>query len=459
MNNENDINNEELLMKFRNLNLLKIYYYSNKIRLGCNCNNDANYCDCYEGYVIGETNRNYDCYISAGISEESFSRDFINKYNMNVRNTFAFDGTINNYPRQYTKNIIFYKRNISPYKDSKNATLEYFINKYDNIFLKMDIEGAEYPWLKFLSSEQLNKFKQIVIEFHGINDDSLGTKLEDKIECLNKLCITHYPIHAETNNSIPDVIEMTYLRKNLFETIPMLNTEIFFIENLNYMNNKNNLVLGLCQGYMALKYHMKEALIEKGINQKATFCPPIALFSKKYYYEICNLNHNKIYDFCFIGSINSNNKSRKWVIDFAKKKFTNNSIFINTDNNPNWISLGSFDYSNKNLGYCPKNMPNNQSKKVQYRVVKENMEYFETMCRSKYCLCPAGDAPWSFRFYEVLMCKSIPIVESWHHTYRTKEEANINYKYVLYKNINDEINYNEYINENIRIFENYHLLK
>lgn len=47
------------------------------------------------------------------------------------------------------------------------------------------------------------------------------------------------------------------------------------------------------------------------------------------------------------------------------------------------------------------------------------------MCQSKFVLCPADDAPWSFRFYEVLMCKSILIVESWHHTYRTKEEANI----------------------------------
>jgi hypothetical protein len=469
MNNENNINNEELSIKFKNLNLnsSKMYYYSNKIRLGCNYGPHSG---CYTGYVIGETNGNYDCYISAGVFEESFSRDFINKYNMNATNSFAFDGTINNYPRQYTKNITFYKRNISPYKDRKNATLEYFINKYDNIFLKMDIEGAEYPWLKILSSEQLNKFKQIVIEFHGINDDNWGTKLEDKIKCFEKLSETHYPIHAHENNSdeiyinIPNVIKLTYLRKNLFKTIPLLNTEIFPIENLNYMNNKINLVLGWCQGYMGLKYHMEEALIEKGINQKATFCPLIALFSKKYYYEICNLNHNKIYDFCFIGSINSNYESRKWVIDFAKKNFTNNSIFINTDNDTNWISLGSFDYSNKKLGYCPKIMPNNHTKKVQYRVVKENITYFGTMCRSKYCLCPAGDAPWSFRFYEVLMCKSIPIVESWHHTYRTKEEANINYKYVLYENINDEINYDEinyddYINENIRIFENYHLLK
>lgn len=230
-----------------------------------------------------------------------------------------------------------------------------------------------------------------------------------------------------------------------------------------------NLDLGWCQGYMGLKYHMEEALkekysfdnIENGeqlFSLISTDCPPFALFSKKYYNEICELNHNKIYDFCFIGSINSNYEARQWVIDFAKKYFTNKSIFINTDNNPNWELIGSFDYSNKNIGFCPKSAPDNQSRQVQYRVVKDNIEYFEKMCQSKYCLCPAGDSSWSFRFYEVLMCKSIPIVESWHHTYRTKEESNINYKYILYQNIENNINYDEYVNENTKLFENYHLL-
>ena len=102
-------------------------------------------------------------------------------------------------------------------------------------------------------------------------------------------------------------------------------------------------------------------------------------------------------------------------------------------------------------------MPDNQSKKVQFRVVKENINYFEKMCKSKFVLCPAGDAPWSFRFYEVLMCKSIPMVESWHHTYRTKEEATINYKYVLYPNFKTT-NCKGIVLENTRIFERYHLL-
>jgi hypothetical protein len=222
---------------------------------------------------------------------------------------------------------------------------------------------------------------------------------------------------------------------------------------------KNNLDLGWCQGYMAIQYHMEEALIEKNIDSiKPVPNPPIAIFSNKYYNEINELDHNKIHDFCFIGSIESNYQERQWVIDFAKKYFTCNSIFINTDNKPDWKSLGTFDYSNNNLGFCPKNTPDNNSKKIQYRVVKENIYYFEKMCQSKFVLCPAGDAPWSFRFYEILMCKSIPIVKSWHHTYRTKEEAEINYKYLLIEDIKNDLMYDDYMNENIYLFEKHHLL-
>jgi len=221
------------------------------------------------------------------------------------------------------------------------------------------------------------------------------------------------------------------------------------------------------QHYMGLKYHMEDALAENMLDiNHANWNPPIAIFSKKYYNEMNELNYEKKYDFCFIGSINSNYESRKWCIEFAKKNFTSNSIFVNTDNDLNWELLGDFDYSNQNLGYCPKlaGYPKNQSKQIQYRIIQENLFYFETMRQSNFVLCPAGDAPWSFRFYEILMCKSIPIVESWHHTYRTKEESKLKYKYLLFNNIEEILNientsYNDLVNENTNIFETFHTLQ
>lgn len=219
--------------------------------------------------------------------------------------------------------------------------------------------------------------------------------------------------------------------------------------------------LGWCQGYMALQYHLEDAFIENNLDISSVsyelYRPPIAIFAKKYYNEINALDNTKKHDFCFIGSMESSYENRKWVIDFAREHFTSNSIFINTDYNSNWKLLGDFDYSDKNLGFCPKHY--DQSRGSQYRIVQENLFYFKTMRQSKYILCPAGDTSWSFRFYEVLMCKSIPIVEKWHHTYRTVEESNINYKYILSSN-SDELllDNSNIIYENTNIFEKYHLL-
>jgi len=222
-----------------NLELLEVYNFDKKIR--CGSNSDG-------GYVLAELDGEYDCYISAGISnEESFSRDFINKYNMNEYNCFGFDRTINSYPYKYTNKISFIKKNINSFNDDNNSNLSFLIDKYSNIFLKMDIEGGEYPWLLSLEESQLSKFKQIVIEFHGITNDGWRTNYNDKVRCLEKLSKTHYIVHAHGNNyaqvvnNIPDVIELTYINKNYFNSVPELNTQTLPLENLDFPNNANSL--------------------------------------------------------------------------------------------------------------------------------------------------------------------------------------------------------------------------
>jgi hypothetical protein len=224
-------------MNNNDLELLKVYKFDNKVRYGEKCDG---------GYVLGELNETYDCYISAGISnEESFSRDFINKYNMNKYNSYGFDGTINDYPYHYTDKITFNKKNINSFNDENNTNLNDLLNKYENIFLKMDIEGGEYPWLLNINETQLNKFKQVVIELHGITNNGWGCNYDDKIKCLQKLSNTHYIIHAHGNNyshvvnNIPDVIELTYVNKKYFDKVPELNTQCFPIYNLDFPNNSS----------------------------------------------------------------------------------------------------------------------------------------------------------------------------------------------------------------------------
>ena len=104
------------------LDLLQVYQYDTKIRLGVN--HDG-------GYVIGDLSGAYDLYISAGVSnEESFSRDFIAKYNMNETNSYAFDGTIEDYPYNYTKNITFIKKQIGGLNNDTATNLSFLIDKY-----------------------------------------------------------------------------------------------------------------------------------------------------------------------------------------------------------------------------------------------------------------------------------------------------------------------------------------
>ena len=227
-----------------NLETLKVYHFDKKRRLGLNSDG---------GYVFGELDsvQLYDCYISAGVSsEESFSRDFIEMHNMNKDNCYAFDGTIDDYPYHYTDKIQFVKKNIGSNNDDYNTNLVDLIDKYNDIFLKMDIEGGEYPWLLSMNEIQMKKFKQIVIELHGITGDWLGD-FNDKKKCLEKLAESHYIIHAHGNNhamvfdNIPDVVELTYIRKDYFVDIPKLNTTPLPTPGLDFPNHPHYNDIGL----------------------------------------------------------------------------------------------------------------------------------------------------------------------------------------------------------------------
>ena len=220
---------------------LTVYQHDEKMRLGANSDG---------GYVFGDQIGGYDCYISAGVSdEESFSRDFIIKYGMTKTQCFAFDATIEDYPYEYTNDINFIKKNIGSHQTDTTTNLKEYNENYNNIFLKMDIEGGEYPWLESLSESDLRHYKQIVIEFHGINDDSWNTSYQTKRDCLKKLANTHYLIHAHGNNwaglrvvnnvLIPEVIELTYIRKDVLNH-PFFNTTAFPIADVDFKNNVNN---------------------------------------------------------------------------------------------------------------------------------------------------------------------------------------------------------------------------
>jgi hypothetical protein len=169
----------------------------------------------------------YDACISCGIADDiSFELDFISKYNIDC---FAYDGTIDDIPSHNSNRLFYIKKNIGDRETDQTTNLLSKINNYNDLFLKMDIEGYEYMWLGQCTQENLNKFKQIVIEFHFPFSSfefaqQYNPSIEHRLNCLKKLSETHTLIHLHANNccgtrifegvTVPNVFECTYVRKD-----------------------------------------------------------------------------------------------------------------------------------------------------------------------------------------------------------------------------------------------------
>lgn len=181
------------------------------------------------GYIIAEIpDAKFKVFLAGGIQDDiSFEEDFVVKY-PNVM-SFAFDGTIDDLPNQNDK-ITFIKKNIGYENNAQVTNLHSIINSTDSIFVKMDIEGGEIPWIKSLSDEQMNKFEQIVMEFHWPFSNN-------EIDVFDKINRNHYLIHFHGNNCcgvrnhngviVPNIFECTYLHKKYFTNgPPELNTDL-----------------------------------------------------------------------------------------------------------------------------------------------------------------------------------------------------------------------------------------
>ncbi|WCT77378.1 FkbM family methyltransferase [Novosphingobium humi] len=99
----------------------------------------------------------------------------------------------------------------------------------NNMLLKCDIEGAEWPVLQNIPNEILRKFSQMVFEIHDINMISQPEKMEGVRNALYNLTASHHIVHVHGNNyggwtviggiPLPNVIEVTLLRKDMGEFV------------------------------------------------------------------------------------------------------------------------------------------------------------------------------------------------------------------------------------------------
>lgn len=140
---------------------------------------------------------------------------------------FQYDASIEQAPDEHP-NIKFHKYFLAgleregPYKTVEEILRDHNHASRNDIILQMDIEGAEWEVLPLLSPEQLNCFKQIIVEFHHID------KQEYACPIFRKLRQTHTPIHFHYNNNaascfyLPrqgfiynaEALELTYVRND-----------------------------------------------------------------------------------------------------------------------------------------------------------------------------------------------------------------------------------------------------
>lgn len=103
-------------------------------------------------------------------------------------------------------------------------TFDYHLSKYNlknkKIFLKIDIEGAEYDVLSTKSFyDNLNNVVQLTMEFHFLKEN-----IKKISEIIEKLSYTHSLIHIHGNNNggtftlnekkIPEIIEVAFLHNS-----------------------------------------------------------------------------------------------------------------------------------------------------------------------------------------------------------------------------------------------------
>ena len=143
----------------------------------------------------------------------------------------------------------------------------------NDLILQMDIEGAEHSILSSVNPNILKNFRIIVIELHDFSSLIDSPEHYNKIlSSLKALTLNHASVHIRANNStrlhhhpgvihygedsganLPDIVEVTFLRKDRFESInTLIDPEIPHILDI-FSNVYLNPPLHLNEGWLPAK--------------------------------------------------------------------------------------------------------------------------------------------------------------------------------------------------------------
>jgi len=171
------------------------------------------------GYVLINDLKKDDFLISMGVANDVNFEIDLSRY---LAGSHLYDDSIDELPLP-VPNGTFFKERIG---GSGLTSISDAISKAPvgcDLILKVDIEGSELEAFGPLEVHEQIKFRQIVIEYHwleNIVEDTFYTQLLLVLEKLNE---THFVLNSHPNNHgdvlivenllFPSVIEVTYLRK------------------------------------------------------------------------------------------------------------------------------------------------------------------------------------------------------------------------------------------------------
>jgi hypothetical protein len=202
------------------------------------------------GYVMLDSFEEVQAVYGMGIGDDfSWEDDISRRVGGNV-DVLMYDPTIDP-PTVSNPQLKFYKLGIcgSNTKAKDLLTFDEILKKdgnfdKENIVLKIDVEGAEWDAFKTVSREVLEKFCQIVVEFHDMCNLS-DANYNSMMGALSNLSQTHEVIHVHANNfgdyqviggiPMPQTLEITYLRKEGWKFGK--NTQIYPIKGLDGPNS------------------------------------------------------------------------------------------------------------------------------------------------------------------------------------------------------------------------------
>lgn len=217
-----DNGTEEYLERIRDLCRVKKAEGYQMIRIGAK--HDG-------GYVMLDDFKGKNTAYSVGIGTEiSWDLDMVQR----GFQVYCFDHTIQSLPAA-NKNLHFIKYGLDGVAGSVDGllTLDTMLDlnnhsEKNKMILKIDIEGAEWAFLREVSSDILNRFSQITMELHNLINADYYERIVAGLENINK---THQAvwIHANCGGgvqdygriSMPNLLEATFANRSEYAFTPI----------------------------------------------------------------------------------------------------------------------------------------------------------------------------------------------------------------------------------------------